>query len=162
MPEDKSYPPGYICYAFYWIHNSDSYMKLVLCFVSSGFLSGYLDTKSRCFKTPISSFTSSRFCAMPKTIPLFSLSFVAVILKLNVTHSGSCWCSFCKQLLSSIYFRPDHQIYFFSWWFVFISFHVSGRCGRDRMVIRVITTYAINACHHWWSPVSSNPAQTRW
>jgi hypothetical protein len=89
------------------------------------------------------------FVPCPKTIPLFSSSFVAVILKLKVTHSGSSWCSLRKQLLSSIYFRPDHHIYFLSWWFVFISFHVSGRCGRDRMLIGVITTYVISAYHHW-------------
>jgi len=39
-------------------------------------------------------------------------------------------------------------VFIFNQIFRCISSHVSGRCGRDRMVIGFITTYANSAYHH--------------
>jgi hypothetical protein len=44
----------------------------------------------------------------------------------------------------------------------FASQSVRGRRGRDRMVVRLMTTYAINAYHHQRNPLGRGVLDTKW
>ena len=73
------------------------------------------------------------------------------ILSLSVPDEGysrnaSCALSFISTFLSLVYNEKEHQV---SYLFLFlISDLLEGLRGRDHMVVRFLTTYAISAYHH--------------